>query len=167
MRSARAFNQDISGWDVSSVTTMSAMFRWADVFNNGGQALNWSDTGSVINMSDMFRDADAFNLDISPWDVSSVTNMSGMFSYANIYNNGGVVLDWANTNSLTNISSMFTVTPFNQSLNSWNFTNLTGSGFGYVFSWNTSFNNGGVTPNWNITDKVTNLTQLFNDAYYF
>jgi len=40
------FNQDISGWDVSSVT----------------------------NMNGTFQNAYAFNQDISGWDVSSVTN---------------------------------------------------------------------------------------------
>ena len=46
------FNQNIGGWDVSSVTSMSSMFSHAS----------------------------AFNQDIGDWDVSSVTSMSGMFS---------------------------------------------------------------------------------------
>jgi len=48
---AESFNQDISDWDVSSVTDM------------GG----------------MFYDATLFNQDISGWDVSNVTDMGGMF----------------------------------------------------------------------------------------
>ena len=43
-------NQDIRGWDVSSVTNMNRMF--------------WG--------------ASAFNQDIGGWDVSSVTNMNRM-----------------------------------------------------------------------------------------
>ena len=43
---ARLFNQDISNWDVSSVTTMVSMFQGASLFNQ----------------------------DISNWNVSSVTN---------------------------------------------------------------------------------------------
>jgi len=49
------FNQDISGWDVSSLG----------------------------HMEGMFQDAASFNQDISSWDVSSVTNWSNTFSGAN------------------------------------------------------------------------------------
>ena len=45
---ATSFNEDLSSWDVSSVT----------------------------NMSDMFQNATSFNGDISSWDVSSVTTMA-------------------------------------------------------------------------------------------
>ena len=48
---ANTFNQDISNWNVSSVTNMVAMFK----------------------------EANAFNQDISDWNVSSATNMTDMF----------------------------------------------------------------------------------------
>ena len=44
------FNNNISGWDVSNVTDMRAMFQGAE-----------------------------FDGDISGWDVSNVKDMSGMF----------------------------------------------------------------------------------------
>jgi surface protein len=50
---ATAFNGDISGWDVSSVT----------------------------NMNSMFDGATAFNGDISGWDVSAVTLMIYFMKY--------------------------------------------------------------------------------------
>ena len=46
-----AFNQDISTWNVSSVTDMSGMFEIAS----------------------------AFNQDIGSWNVSNVTNMNRCF----------------------------------------------------------------------------------------
>ena len=52
---ATAFNQDISGWNVSEVT----------------------------NMSSMFQDASAFNQDISGWDISKVTNYTNFSTIRN------------------------------------------------------------------------------------
>jgi surface protein len=51
---AKAFDQDISNWDVSNVTDISYMFH----------------------------DAESFDQDISKWDVSKVTDMSYMFSFS-------------------------------------------------------------------------------------
>ena len=49
---ATAFNQDISGWNVSSVINMGRMFKGATVFNQnvGGWAV-----GLVADMTDMFN----------------------------------------------------------------------------------------------------------------
>ena len=62
--------------DLSSVTDMSEMFRFALRFN--GNLSNW-DVSSVTDMSGMFAVARAFNGDVSTWNVSSATDMSGMF----------------------------------------------------------------------------------------
>jgi len=75
---AAAFNQDIGGWDVSSVIDMSAMFRGADAFN---QDIGGWDVSSVTDMASMFSAAVAFNQDIGDWDVSSVTDMGGSFFF--------------------------------------------------------------------------------------
>jgi surface protein len=54
---ANRFNQNISAWDVSTVT----------------------------NMRLMFYGASAFNQDISEWDVSMVTSMQYMFTSASAF----------------------------------------------------------------------------------
>ena len=89
--SDHAFNQDISNWDVSSVTNMEAMFYNASNFNNGFHTgsnspipLAWgSKTSHVITMGYMFENS-AFDQDISSWDVSGVdtsgSSMQNMFS---------------------------------------------------------------------------------------
>ena len=68
------FNDDLSGWDVSKVTTMWYMFEGSS-FN--GDISNW-DISSVYSMSGMFSNS-FFNGDVSKWDVSSVTYMNWMF----------------------------------------------------------------------------------------
>ena len=76
------FNQDISGWDVSSVTDMSSMFS-ISIFN---QDISGWDVSSVTDMSSMFLGAQEFNQDISGWDVSGVMDMVGMFQLAAAFN---------------------------------------------------------------------------------
>ena len=68
--------------DLSAVTDMSEMFRFALRFN--GNISNW-DVSSVTDMSNMFSIARAFNGDISTWNVSSVTDMSNMFWVASSF----------------------------------------------------------------------------------
>jgi prepilin-type N-terminal cleavage/methylation domain-containing protein len=79
---AVAFNQDISSWDVSSVTNMAYMF--ADTPFN--QDISSWDVSAVTNMDAMFGYASAFNQDISTRDVSNVTDMSSMFTNASVFN---------------------------------------------------------------------------------
>lgn len=66
---ATAFNQDISGWDVSNVTNMQAMFYNAAAFN---QSLSTWNTASVTRMDRTFADASAFNQNLSSWNVGLV-----------------------------------------------------------------------------------------------
>jgi len=77
---AIAFNQDISSWNVSSVTSMNDMFRNAILFN---QDISTWNTSNVGDMQHMFRqdynddDESGFgkmmmNQDLSGWNVDKV-----------------------------------------------------------------------------------------------
>ncbi|KAF3977827.1 MAG: BspA family leucine-rich repeat surface protein, partial [Methylococcales symbiont of Iophon sp. n. MRB-2018] len=81
--SARAFNQDIGGWNVARVTDMSRMFSNARAFN---QDIGSWNVARVTDMPRMFSNARAFNQDIGGWNIARVTDMSNMFSNADAFN---------------------------------------------------------------------------------
>jgi surface protein len=67
-----SFNNDINGWDTSSVTTMSRMFKGATIFDRSLAAWN---VASVTSMKSMFQLAFAFDSDLTAWDPSAVTTV--------------------------------------------------------------------------------------------
>jgi len=75
------FNQDISEWDVGNVTNMTAMF-FKSSFT--GSIYKWN-VSNVTKMTGMFAKS-PFNGDISIWNVSKVTDMSAMFNDATLFN---------------------------------------------------------------------------------
>lgn len=120
--SADKVNFDVSGWDVSNITTMEQMFYQAKAFNNGaatnegGKPITWGEkTAKVTTMKEMFNDAEAFNQSVSGWDVSALTTTQSMFAEAVLFNNGEVgntaskPLGWLvpTTAVLTDVSYMF------------------------------------------------------------
>ena len=155
------FNQDISLWDVSQVTSMNGMFADASGFNQdiGGWIVS-----NVTNMAGMFNNAIAFNKDISLWDVSQVTNMTAMFSAATTFNQdiGG----WTVSN-VTNMDSMFSgATAFNQDISLWNVGNVTD--FSNMFFNATDFNNGGAALGWTtFSTSPINMYNMFSGAAAF
>ncbi|TXB63433.1 BspA family leucine-rich repeat surface protein, partial [Vicingus serpentipes] len=83
-----SLNNDISGWDVSTITNFNSMFR-SSGFN---QPIGVWDMSNAISMKQMFDGAVSFDKDLSAWDVSSLTDATGMFA--------GVTLSTANYDAL-------------------------------------------------------------------
>ena len=117
---ARAFNQDIGGWEVGNVTDMVAMFNRADAFN---QDIGRWDVSNVTDMSAMFGLATAFNQDIGGWEVGNVTDMSQMFREARAFNQD--IGRW-DVSNVTDMGSMFdNAFAFNQDLSRWDVSKVT------------------------------------------
>lgn len=117
-----SFNNDISGWDTSSITNMSHMFRGASAFNQPIE--NW-DVSNVTNMSYMFAETDneffdahyyvpspsVFNQPLNNWNVSNVTYMDHMFWRSKAFDQP---LDNWNVSNVTSMNAMFTDSVLNQ-----------------------------------------------------
>jgi surface protein len=73
------FNQDISGWNVSNVTSMKSVFQGAINFN---QTLEKWQLSKVTSMNSMFLGAIRFNRPVNNWDVSNIIDASGAFMNA-------------------------------------------------------------------------------------
>lgn len=156
-RYATAFNQPIGGWDVSHVTYMTSMFEGASSFNQ--DISNWN-VGSAINMAGMFRDATSFNQDISNWDVSLVTNMGYMFLNATAFNQP--IGSW-DVSNVYNMAIMFrSATSFNQPIGNWNVSSVTR--MEYMFQGAASFNQN--ISNWDVS-KVQVMVDMFSQATSF
>ena len=97
-----SFDGRIGDWDVSSVTSMSQMFKDADAFT-GKNFYKW-DTSKVQDMSGMFEHATLFNAKIGGWDVSSVKKMNTMFQNAFSFNQDLSIWD---VSSCTDFTRMF------------------------------------------------------------
>ncbi len=67
---AKAFNQEISGWDVSGVKNMHYMFYGAEAYTNKGAKLAWSLSAEVKAKNDQYSIS-------AGYDVSSMYNMFG------------------------------------------------------------------------------------------
>jgi len=113
---ASIFNQDISLWDTSNVTTMEGMFQ-ASAFD---QPIGSWNTTNVTDMTAMFA-LSQFNKDISGWNTTNVTNMVGMFYKATNFNQD--ISHW-NISNVTNVTYMLnncglSVTNYDALLNGW------------------------------------------------
>ena len=123
-RQCTGFNQPIGTWDTSGVTTMDYMFNTCHAFN---QDIGAWDTSSCTNMHNMFGGCSVFDQDLSSWDVSGVTTMQSMFASCSAFNNGGAtgIGAW-DTSSVTNMESMLQrCTGFNQPIGNWDTSSVT------------------------------------------
>ena len=79
----QAFNDDIGGWDTSSVSSLEGTFWLASAFDRyiGG----W-DTSKVTKMRTAFSEAAAYNQQLGNWDTSKVTDTYWIFNGATAFN---------------------------------------------------------------------------------
>lgn len=98
---ASSFNQDVTSWTVSSVTTMSQMFYSATSFNSSLSGWNAS---SVTTTFEMFRMATSMAADMTDFNAPSLTTAESMFYGATAMN--GNLSGWK-LGSLLNCRSMF------------------------------------------------------------
>ncbi|MDA9111301.1 BspA family leucine-rich repeat surface protein [Flavicella sp.] len=154
---ASTFNQDLSAWDVSNVTTMKSMFYKATAFN---QDIGGWDTSSVTGMNAIFENAAAFNQDISAWDVSKVTFMNFMFNRASSFNQD--IGNW-DVSNVTGTWNMFGgATAFNQDIGGWNTSSVT-TMWG-MFQSATAFNQD--ISSWDVSN-VNSMGSMFQEASSF
>ena len=142
-------------WDTSNITAMNQMFRGASSFN---QYLNSWDVSNVTNMFQTFFSASSFNQDIGSWDVSSVTNMGYMFQSASSFN--GDISSW-NVGSVTSMGAMFFgASSFNQDISSWNISSVTN--MASMFKAASSFNQN--LSGWTLNTSSFNSSRVFDGS---
>jgi surface protein len=154
---AASFNGDVSNWDVSNVTNLDRAFSVAGSFN--GDISGW-DVGNVTSMIMTFAAASSFNGDISGWDVSNVTTLEGIFHGAASFN--GDVSKW-DVSNVTNLSRAFYVAAsFIGDVSMWDVSNVTDMNLTFAIA--DSFN--GDVSNWDV-GNVTNMNSMFFKAESF
>ena len=154
------FNQDISNWNTSKVTSLYITFSNQPEFNqdlstkvvtvNGVTYTAW-DTSNVTNMAFAFINSGSFaggkfNGNISNWNTSKVTDFSSFLSNQPKFNQdlstkvvsvSGVSYTAWDTSNVTNMSFMFWVRNaesgiFNQNISNWNTSKVTNMGSMFI-----------------------------------
>merc|ERR1719296_253453 len=78
---ASAFNSNIKGWDMSSVTDMRVMFNLATSFN--ADVSGWV-LSNVEAMDGAFAGMSSFNPDVANWQTPSASSMKYLFDFSAI-----------------------------------------------------------------------------------
>ena len=134
---------DISAWNVSNVTNMSALFMQNPTFNRN---LSSWDVSNCTNFASMFRDASSFN----GGSASGVSN-TGIFN-----------LDLSGKAQVSIFSMFQNATSFNCDIRGWNMNALSynSNGFNNIFSGATSFAQD--LSNW-VVSAVSRFINAFNN----
>jgi surface protein len=162
-----AFNQPLNSWNTTSITSSSqanaGLFQGATSFNQ--PLSNWN-TANFTTFINMFTSATRFNQNIGAWNVSGANSFVEMFFGATAFNNGGSsdINNWlfSTTQNISFFSMFRSATAFNQPLNNWNTGNVTTMNSMFLSA--TAFNQ--PLNNWN-TAGVTNMAGMFNSATVF
>ena len=160
-----SFNQNISSYDFSEVTSMRYMFATSPFNQN---VSNW-DVSNVTDMSALFSNNTAFNQSLANWDTSSVTGMAYFFQNS-AYSQWSSMSGW----DTSNVQSMFYAFAGGNSLTNINLPNFITSGVGTLFGmfngirWDNHprFTNGGSwLSTWDVS-TVTDMTSMFRNHWY-
>ena len=169
--SGMPFDQDISGWDISKVTT------GLDTYNSSGAShsdplfnisseyyfvvkrtpLDNSNIQTAVNNAlSAGNSIEEYGGHISNWHVSNVTNMSQLFKNKTTFNED--ISSW-DVSNVTNMNQIFhTASAFNSPLNSWNVSKVTD--IGYIFQNCGQFNQ--PLNNWNVSNVTTMYSGIAN-----
>jgi surface protein len=157
-RSATVFNQDIRDWDVSNVTDFTYMFYGAS------------------DMITEYNTTSGFGITPNPWfwngiepDKYQFADKAKLEEAVNLWisdNNSAITtyreINTWDTSLITDMSSLFTNTEFNDDISNWDVSNVTN--MYNMFSDNNSFNQ--IISSWT-TSKVSNMQQMFSNATEF
>ena len=124
MVGANSFDQNLSSWDTSSAQNFQFAFT-GTAFNNGGDPgiANWN-VSNVSNFYGCFGIANSFNQPLTNWDTTGTTTLGGMFINGSAFNNPSLN-NW-NVSHITSLSGMFSGSWFfNQDISGWDVSNVT------------------------------------------
>ena len=145
--------------DTSNITDMSELFYNKEDINIDVSKWNVS---NVKDMNRMFYNCEDFNCDLSNWDVSKVENMERMFHYCEKFNCD--LSNW-NVSKVKNTSYMFyRCENFDCDLSNWNVSNV--EKIDHMFCECRIFIGKGL-DNWNISKKVTDMSNMFDGCRKF
>ena len=152
------FEQNLDSWDVSNVTDMSEMFYGCSKYF---RSLNSWDVSNVTDMNRMFRSCSRFSGNISSWNVSNVLNFERMFFSCFKFNSD--ISNWVFNTNLTSIRSMlYNCSIFNRPIGNWDVSNITDmyQGLGNCRALNQDLSS------WDVSN-VTNMQQMFTGCREF